>query len=205
MFGHSTRGRPLIAWTIGAATARRLLVVGEIHGDEPAGIAVTRALRRAGVASGTQLTLIDELNPDGRRAGTRQNGRGVDLNRNFPQGFVRSGAPGATFYPGPQALSEPESAAARRLIIRLRPTVTIWFHQHMNLVDESGGDVHVERRFARAVGMRLQRLPRFPGSVTGWQNARFPGSTAFVVELPAGRLSPARTADFVRAIRALES
>ncbi len=98
------------------------------------------------------------------------------------------------YYPGPRALSEPETQAGRRLIRDLRPTVTIWFHQHLNLVDESGGDPGVERRFARAVGLRLVRLPTYPGSATRWENARFPGTTAFVVELPAGRLSPSRTA-----------
>ncbi len=75
----------------------------------------------------------------------------------------------------------------------------------MNLVDESGADPGVERRFARAVGLRLVRLAARPGSATRWENARFPGNTAFVVELPAGRLAPGRTAVFVRAIRALET
>jgi protein MpaA len=165
---------------------------------------VTLALRRAAVANGAELVLVDDLNPDGRRAGTRQNARGVDLNRNFPYGFVRRGAPGDVYYPGPRALSEPETRAARRLIRQTRPTITIWFHQHMNLVDQSGGDVRIERRFARAVGMRLVRLPAYPGSATRWQNASFPAGTAFVVELPAGRLSPARTAVNVAAIQSLE-
>jgi beta-N-acetylhexosaminidase len=38
------------------------------------------------------------------------------------------------------------------------------------------------------VGLPIRRLERHPGSVSTWQNRAFPGSTAFVVELPAGRL-----------------
>ncbi len=205
VFGASVRGRPLVAWNRGdPAAARRLLVIGLIHGDEPAGLEVTRALRPRPVAAGAELAVVNALNPDGRRAGTRQNARGVDLNRNFPVGFTAAGAPGDVYYPGPRALSEPETRAARRLILRLRPTVTIWFHQHLDLVDASGGDARIERRFARAVGMRLVRLSPYPGSATRWQNAHLPGSTAFVVELPAGRLGAVRTAVFVRAIAALE-
>ena len=31
---------------------------------------------------------------------------------------------------------------------------------------------------------RTTRLPRYPGSATSWQDHAFPGTTAFVVELP---------------------
>lgn len=36
---------------------------------------------------------------------------------------------------------------AVRLIGRATPQISIWFHQHMHLVDESGGSLTVERRF----------------------------------------------------------
>ena len=67
--------------------------------------------------------------------------------------------------------------------------MTIWFHQPLGVVDESGGSVGIERRFATLAGLPLRLLPRYPGSVTSWQNDTFPGTTAFVVELPAGPLS----------------
>jgi hypothetical protein len=38
------------------------------------------------------------------------------------------------------------------------------------------------------------------GAATGWQTARFPGSSAFVVELPAGRLSAAGARLHARAV-----
>jgi hypothetical protein len=73
----------------------------------------------------------------------------------------------------------------------------------MHVVDESGGNVAIERRFARLVGLRLARLPREPGSIVGWENHRFRSGTAFVVELPAGALSRAAVARFVRAVVAV--
>jgi len=42
-----------------------------------------------------------------------------------------------------------------------------------------------------------------PGSAVGWENHRFPGTTAFVVELPAGSLSQAAATHYARAALAL--
>jgi len=38
-------------------------------------------------------------------------------------------------------------------------------------VDESGGNLAIERLFASMLGLRLTRLPREPGSVVGWEIA----------------------------------
>src|SRR5205823_294228 len=128
------------------------------------------------------LWIISDLNPDGAAAGTRVNAHGVDLNRNFPWRWQPLTGP---YDSGPRPLSEPESRIAERLILQLQPAISIWFHQHLDVVDESGGSIAIERRFAAATGMRLARLPREPGSAVGWENHRFRAGTAFVVELPA--------------------
>ena len=84
VLGHSTQGRLVIAFRLGDPTSEtKILVVGCIHGNECAGTAIARALIAAPPAD-IDLWVIRNLNPDGFRAGTRQNGRGVDLNRNFP-------------------------------------------------------------------------------------------------------------------------
>ena len=75
-----------------------------------------------------------------------------------------------------------------RLIRRLRPDVTIWFHQPQDLVRATGPSVGVAREFARLVRMRFRALPRPPGSATDWQHEALPGTRAFVVELPPGEL-----------------
>ena len=204
MLGRSEHGRPVVAWEVGdPSRSRKALVVGCIHGNEPAGIAIADALALVPAPGKTDLWIVPDLNPDGVAAGTRQNADGVDLNRNFPWQWRPIGHPGTTFYPGTGALSERESRIAYRLILRLRPVVSIWFHQHLALVDESGGAVDVERRFAQVAGLPLRRLARYPGSVTTWQDHAFPGTTAFVVELPAGAVPALRVKRYVRAIDAV--
>jgi hypothetical protein len=51
------------------------------------------------------------------------------------------------------------------------------------------------------VGLAFKPYPqRLPGIFTGWQNARLPRTTAFVVELPAGPLPRASVRRHVRAV-----
>jgi protein MpaA len=89
------------------------------------------------------------------------------------------------------------------LVERLRPDVTIWYHQPERNVRSGGGSERLARRYARLAGLPFRRLPVPPGAATRWQVRRFPGSQAFVVELPAGPLSPADAARHARAVRLL--
>jgi murein peptide amidase A len=204
LLGHSVEHRQIRVQELGEpSSGRRVLVVGCIHGDERAGISVARSLDAMSPPRGVDLWVLDDLNPDGAAVDTRQNAHGVDLNRNFPYGWRPAGQPGDQQYPGPRPLSEPEARIAYQLILSLRPQVTIFFHQPLGLVDESGGNSRVERRFSQLSGLPLRRLTRYRGSVVGWQNHRLPTSTAFVVELPPGRAAPASAARLARAVLAL--
>jgi len=199
--GRSVDGRPITAVESGDFDSpARVLVVGCIHGNEPAGIAVAAQLMAAPPVPELDLWIVPDLNPDGVAAGTRGNAHGVDLNRNFPW---RWRPLSGLFFSGRRPLSEPESRSAYRLIQRVRPEVSIWFHQHLDLVDESGGSLAVERLFASLVGLPLLRLARHPGSVVGWENHAYPRTTAFVVELPAGPLTPAVARRQARAVIAV--
>jgi murein peptide amidase A len=201
--GRSVDGRPINAVEVrGAHPTHVALVVGCVHGDEPAGIAVARALVREPAPAAVDLWVVPDLNPDGVAAHTRGNAHGVDLNRNFPYAWRPLGPPGTQQYAGPRALSEPESRLARDLIRRLHPRVTIWFHQPLGVTDLSGGDPRIERRFAALSGLPARRLTRYPGSAPTWQDHRFPGTTAFVVELPrrVGARAVARYAAASRAV-----
>lgn len=201
--GASVQGRPINAVEIGATDApRKILIVGCIHGDETAGIAIARLLERSD-PRGADIWVVESLNPDGQAAHTRQNADRVDLNRNFPSGWQPIGKPGSQQYSGPSALSEPESRIAYDLISKLRPSITIWYHQPEAVVDESGGDPAIERRYASAVGLPFRRLTRYPGSAATWQNVTITGSTAVVVELPRGTLSAVDVKRHVAAVLAL--
>jgi D-alanyl-D-alanine carboxypeptidase len=159
---------------------------------------VARALER--VRSGLDLWLIPNLDPDGYAAGTRQNGRGVDLNQNWSSGWRGGGRPWDTYYPGPRPFSERETRIARSLILRIRPQATIWFHQHMDLVWAWGQSSRAGRIYARAAGMRFYHHPWLDGTAPNWQNHHLPGTASFVVELPAGRLSPTEVRRHVHAV-----
>ncbi len=201
LLGRSADGRPITAIETGDFDSpAKTLVVGCIHGNECAGIAIAERLARSTPPRDVDLWIVPDLNPDGAAAGTRGNAHGVDLNRNAPWEWQRQHG---FFDSGPGALSEPESRIAYRLISRLHPDISIWFHQHLDVVDESGGSLAVERRFATLTSLRLARLPREPGSFVGWENHRFRAGTAFVVELPPGTLDSAATARFARAVVAL--
>ena len=80
------------------------------------------------------------------------------------------------YYAGPHPLSEPESRAAVELITRIHPAVTIWYHQHEDLVDMAGGDHGVARRYAHLARLRATCLPFLPGTAIGWSNHAFPAS-----------------------------
>ena len=156
LVGRSAQGRPIRAVRVGSARARvKVLVIGSIHGNENAGRQVVARLRHVRPPRGTALWLIDTVNPDGAAAGTRQNSRGVDLNRNFPDDWRADGRPFDTYHSGSAAGSEPETQAISRFIARERPRVTLWYHQALGIVVRSDGDPFLERLYSRR-----GRLPR---------------------------------------------
>jgi murein endopeptidase len=200
--GRSGRGRRIDADRIGnPSSPLKMLVFGCIHGTECAGTRVTRQLRRANTSA--DLWLVHNLNPDGFALGRRQNGRGVDLNRNFASEWRPIGRPWDLEYSGPRPFSEPESRLARRLILSLRPNVTIWFHQPQAVVRAWGQSVAVARRYAQLAGERYRSIRWPPGTAPNWQNHRFPGTASFVVELPPGRLPPGAVARHAAAVLGL--
>ena len=204
LLGRSQQGRPIRVHRYGDfSSARRLLVVGCIHGDECEGIDVTRRLARTPVPRGLDLWIVHNLNPDGRRLDLRLNGRGVDLNRNFGSHWAPIGRRWDPEYSGPRPWSERETRLARRLVLRIRPDVTIWYHQPQGLVRAWGGSRSAARRYARLAGEPYRSIPWLNGTAPNWQNHRLRGAASFVVELPAGRLAPAAAARHAQAVRRL--
>ena len=166
-----------------------MLVVGCIHGNECAGSAVTHKLTRRKPPGSFDLWVIHCVNPDGRKLGVRQNGRGVDLNRNFGSEWIPIGSRWDPEYSGPRPWSEPETRTVRRLVKDLKPELTIWYHQPQTLVRAWGQSVPAARKFARFSNMDFAKI-RWPhGTAPNWQNHRLPGTSSFVVELAPGPLS----------------
>ena len=187
-FGASAQGRPLVA-THRVAEGPRLpavVIVGSIHGDEPAGMRVVDRLMGLAPPAGGDLWLVSTVNPDGLAAGTRANAAGVDLNRNFPDLWEPS-EPGTKTYSGPSAASEAETRAFMALLDDIDPAVVVVLHQPLNGVD-------TYRMKSPALVRRLTAQTVLParefacggvchGTFTGWFNAAHPGA-AVTVELP---------------------
>jgi len=196
--GESREGRPIVALHRGDPDASTVLVVGCIHGDECAGLEIARLLARAEPRHAVDLWVVPNLNPDGRAVHARQNARGVDLNRNFPYRW-RPG-PRGRYYPGPRPASEPETRIAMRLVERIEPDITVWYHQPLAMIVRSKGRLRIQREYARLVGLPLRTLDPLHGTATSWQNHRAETSTAFVVELRGGSLEPADARRHARAV-----
>lgn len=190
--GKSVQKRNITAVRIGDPAAERVgVVVGVIHGDERAGLRVVRRLRRRWRnAAGVLIWTVFAVNPDGLRRGTRENARGVDLNRNFSYRWSSAEPPSSGYYGGPRPFSEPETRAVRSLVARVEPDVSIWYHQPWGAVLACRGKPRIARRYAKLVGMTTTcRGKGLPGTAISWQKHRYPGTNAFVVELGAGKLS----------------
>jgi protein MpaA len=199
--GRSQDGRPIVAYRVGNPSGPPVLVVGCIHGNECAGIPVAKALERS--HPNFDLWILPNLNPDGYAAGTRQNARGVDLNRNWSYQWPGGGRPWDIYYPGPRPFSERESRIARKLILRIRPRVTIWYHQHMGLVWAWAAGSHAGWIYAHTARMTYYHHHNLPGTAINWENHHVPAMAAFDVELPAGSLSPVAVRRHVHAVLAV--
>lgn len=147
VYGSSVDGIPLTVHLPDSGSAE-VVVLAAIHGDEPeTTVAVSEALRCL-PAGELQAAVILCGNPDGMVRGTRGNGRGVDLNRNFPTSNWR---PDPVFYksrandardialsPGSEPASEPETRALLSLLERLKPRAVVSLHSALACVDDSG-------------------------------------------------------------------
>ena len=111
------------------------LLIGGIHGDEPATVFLLESFwRNYGAALSSPVAIISLANPDGFNRNSRYNARGVDINRNF--GF--NWHPESEEPPGPGAWSEPETCSLRNFILRLRPARIISLHWALAEIDADG-------------------------------------------------------------------
>jgi protein MpaA len=202
MIGTSVLGRPIVAvhrWRPGAT--RTLLVIGNVHGDEQAGLRVAHRLLTHSLPTPVDLWVIRSANPDGTAADRRTNAHGVDLNRNFPRRWVGAGA-GTSNWSGPRAGSEPETQALLSFVARIHPRTTIVFHQPLDGVDAyRAKSMTLVRRLARESGLPVKSFDCHGGchgTFTDWLNTRTPGR-AVTVEFGA-RAPSAQVARMTRAV-----
>jgi len=200
VMGTSRRGRPIVARCFGgkqSTPGSTLLVVGAIHGDEPASAeAVWELAERLAAApqhqSAARVYVMPALNPDGLVARTKNSASDVDLNRNFPsRNFVRAHAPG--YDPGPGPLSEPETALLARLVDELGVDAVLSVHAPFACVNFDGPARDWAETVAAACGWPVRPNIGYPtpGSLGSWLGVdrEMPVLT---LELPPGPLAAFR-------------
>ncbi len=160
-----------------------MLVIGGLHGNEPATTPVVRGLMDAEIDPDVELWLVPAANPDGVAAGLRCNAAGVDLNRNFPWEWEpRDG--------GPAPLTEPETKALVALVEQLRPDLVIWVHQPLGYVSAIGTTSSaLERAWANAAGMPVRPDVTQHGGGESW-SALVAGVPSMLIEIGGWSATP---------------
>ena len=205
--GLSAGGRPIVAEQSGTPGGRRVLVIGVIHGDEAAGVAIVDELRAEPVPDGVELWIVESMNPDGQTNQVRSNDNGVDLNRNFPYKWGPIGVPGDSQYAGTGPASEPETQAMVNFMTQLRPDITIWYHQDLFVVNPAEGrDGLLRARYAELTGLPMGQITggTYTGIAATWARNEFrpDDGVAFIVEL-GPTLSPLEAITHADAVRTI--
>jgi protein MpaA len=203
--GRSTLGRPIFAQRFGGGGAP-LLVMGGIHGDEPASVDLLVELcgRLAGKQGDRQgettaplelppVWVVPAANPDGLARNRKNSERDVDLNRNFPaHSFSTLHAPG--YFPGPSPLSEPETQALAALIAREPIWGAVAVHAPFACVNYDGPAASWAEAVAAACGWPARGEIGYPtpGSFGSWLGVDR-GLPILTLELPPGPLAQFRS------------
>jgi protein MpaA len=177
VIGHTVQGQNIVAWRLGQPTSRRKVVIlSAMHGNETGPSRILYNLRDGRAIRGADVWVVPQYNRDGIRRHTRQNARGVDLNRNFPRHWKRQ--TGATDS-GPRPASEPETRAVMAFLRQVRPQYVVSFHQPLRGVGRTGGKGGAfVQRLHRGLGLPVRSFNcsgACHGTMTDWFNATFPG------------------------------
>jgi protein MpaA len=181
--GKSIEGWPLVAEVIGTGQDTTF-ILATIHGGERAGAPLVHKLaehleRNPHLLSGRKVVLLPVANPDGMLAETRQNAKGVDLNRNFQAANRVNSAE-----TGKAALSEPEAQAINTIIKEYSPDRIISIHAPAGCIDYDGPAYLLSQRISQYCNLPIKRLGTRPGSLGAYAGTTLNIPT-ITLELPA--------------------
>jgi protein MpaA len=196
VYGKSFDGIPLTVYLPESERAD-IVILASIHGDEAETTVVVSEALRCLPRGDLQAAVILCANPDGMLRGTRGNGRGVDLNRNFPTSNWKSDpvcyksrandARDIALSPGANPGSEPETRALLSLLERLKPRAVISLHAALACIDDAGGSPLGRQLAARCALPLITEIGYpTPGSMGTWASEQ--GLTLVTWELEAASL-----------------
>jgi hypothetical protein len=162
---------------------RPILLMGGVHGDEPLGVHLAQKTLEFLINHKQDVkvpwVVVPVLNVDGYRQGTRVNGRGVDLNRNYPSKSWSPAFEKERYHPGTAPGSEPEIQAVVGLIQDLHPRLLIHCHSWNPMIVAAGPGAQMDAvRLSRSSGYEV--VPEIgyptPGSLSqyGWIDNKIP-------------------------------
>lgn len=167
MIGHTVLGRPIDALHFVPPEYARprppAVLFGAIHGDEPASQLVLERLADELVERppGRDTWIVPCLNVDGVLAGTRDNAKGVDLNRNFAStSWGSQRRPG--YHPGDAAEDQPETRALVELIARAGAERLLAVHATYRMVNWDGRGEQLAREMAERCGYPAEADMGYP-------------------------------------------
>jgi murein peptide amidase A len=188
---HTDLGTPIALYASQALPQLKgkhpLLLMGGIHGDEPLGVHLAQKTLELLVADATRpfhevtlpWILIPILNVDGFKANTRVNGRGVDLNRNYPSHSWVPDFEKERYNPGPSPGSEAEIKGVVGLIETYQPRIIIHCHSWKPMIVASGDSaLRDAERLSKSSGYKVTPEIGYPtpGSLSqfGWADRQIP-------------------------------
>lgn len=163
---------------------KRIFAKALIHGDESMAGTMARAwmLRLEKIDPRNTWRVIPVANPDGWKAKTRTNGRGVDLNRNFPTAdwenqaiayWKKQARSDPRRYPGEDSASEIETKCLLKHFEEFKPDFLISVHTPLAVLDFDGPKLKSVPAFKP---LPWRALGNFPGSLGRymWADRRVP-------------------------------
>lgn len=139
----TSQGTPIELHKLGPDGKPTIVLVGGVHGDEPEGVWLVEAFLKAAQNEAEkwncQFWVIPNLNPDGIDKGTRTNGRGVDLNRNFPAPDWTKEARAERYFPGDSPASEVETQTLIKVLKDAKPVLLVHCHAWVPQICYTGG------------------------------------------------------------------
>ncbi len=197
VLGRSVEDRPITAYFRGNPDGKRqVLVIGQMHGDERAGVRTAKWLRfHVRLNRDTGLWIVPTMNPDGYAHNTRQNAQGVDVNRNWPtDGWTGSGR-GGCCWGGKRPGGSPEVRAMRTFLDDVRPDYIASIHQPYGVVAANDKRPRYEKRLSRRLGLPLREVTvggpddTVAPTLTSWYNDVHAGTAVTIeyVEHPSKR------------------
>ena len=142
-----------------------ILVIGAIHGDEPASYTLADQLAKylskdQSILNDKKVLVIPVANPDGLAHNIRENVNGVDINRNFDT-YNRINVRKH----GLDALSEPETQCIADIIQRYRPVRILSIHQPYECIDFDGPALQLATHMSKFTDLPLKKIGARPGSL----------------------------------------